>query len=56
MRWLLVYDRKRKGVVAPNGSIGSRYGDDGRWNMDMCDVQDGAELDPLLSVADLDDQ
>ncbi|MFI2702848.1 nitrate reductase subunit alpha [Cellulosimicrobium composti] len=34
-------------VVVPNGSLGHRYGDPGRWNLDL----EGVE--PALSVADL---
>jgi nitrate reductase alpha subunit len=36
--------------VAPNGTLGHRYGDadEGRWNLDLGDV------DPVLSIADLD--
>ena len=46
----LVYDLDRKGPAAPNGSIGSRYGDDGLWNLDMRDVRDGTDLRPALSL------
>lgn len=46
----LVHDKERKGPAAPNGCIGSRYGDEGRWNLDMRDVRDGAELRPALSL------
>ena len=51
----LVYDQTRKGPAAPNGSIGSRHGEDGRWNLDMRDVRDEADIDPVLSLADAAD-
>lgn len=52
---LLVHDKKRGAPAAPNGSIGSRYGEKGTWNLEMRDCYDGQELEPALSMAELDD-
>ncbi len=38
---ILLYDKKRKGCAAPMGSIGSRYGEKGTWNLEMRDCYDG---------------
>lgn len=51
----LVYDRIRKTVASPNGGIGSRYGEDGLWNLDLQDCRDGATIDPALSLEDAED-
>lgn len=48
----LVYDKNRNGPAAPMGSIGSRYGEKGTWNLEMRDVYDGKDLNPILSFAD----
>lgn len=50
----LVYDRKRKGPAVPNGSIGSRYGEKGTWNLEMKDCYDGEEIDPILSMEEIE--
>ena len=34
----------------PVGSIGSRYGESGKWNLHMRDEADDAELSPLLRM------
>ncbi|MEG2140633.1 MAG: molybdopterin-dependent oxidoreductase, partial [Bilophila sp.] len=49
----VVYDQKRKGTAIPMGSIGSRYGEEGTWNLEMRDCTTREPLDPLLSFADL---
>lgn len=51
----VIHDRTRKGPAVPNGSIGSRYGEEGTWNLEMRDCYDRADLDPVLSYADLGD-
>lgn len=37
-------------VVVPNGSIGFRWGEEGRWNLEAKDARDARELRPLLSL------
>src|SRR5690606_20521993 len=47
-------------IVAPNGSVGFRWGEGkvnggekvGRWNLEQKDGGSGKEVDPLLSPAD----
>lgn len=51
---MLVYDKKRKALAVPNGSIGSRYGEKGTWNLEMKDCYDGAELEPVLSMEEVE--
>lgn len=51
---LLVWDQKRQGPATPNGSIGSRYGEEGTWNLELVDCYDRQDLDPVLSMADTD--
>lgn len=47
---LLVYDKNRSGAAAPNGSMGSRYGEEGTWNLEMRDCYDGKDIAPALSM------
>ncbi|MDE5832504.1 MAG: molybdopterin-dependent oxidoreductase, partial [Desulfovibrio sp.] len=47
---LLVFDKKRGSPAAPMGSIGSRYGEKGTWNLEMKDCYDKEDLDPALSM------
>ena len=46
----VVFDSIRKGPATPNGSVGSRYGEEGQWNLLLRDCYDGADIDPLLSL------
>lgn len=41
--------------VLPNGSIGSRWNEKGKWNLRNEDVRTGKEFTPLLSVMDTKD-
>lgn len=50
----MVYDQKRKAPATPHGSMGSRYGADGLWNLDMRDVTDKTDLAPALSLGDVE--
>ncbi|WP_294532253.1 nitrate reductase subunit alpha [uncultured Rhodoblastus sp.] len=47
----LAYDRKSGELVAPNGSIGFRWGEKGKWNLDA-KSSDGSPVDLLLSLKD----
>jgi nitrate reductase alpha subunit len=50
--WKTVYFDSRRGkFVIPNGSIGFRWDESGRWNLKSEDGDDGGEADPLLSFA-----
>ncbi len=42
-------DRKSGKIVAPNGSVGFRWGEQGKWNLEEKDA-DGNETDLLLSL------
>ena len=53
---ILLYDKKRKGCAAPMGSIGSRYGEKGTWNLEMRDCYDGKDIDPALSMDEIEKQ
>ena len=54
----LVYDKKSAQPRMPKGSIGSRWAkqDMGKWNLEMKDGLDNAELDPVLSFIDSHDE
>lgn len=47
-----VFDTLRYAPATPMGSIGSRYGEEGTWNLHMRDCYDGEPLAPLLTMAD----
>ncbi len=46
----LVYDENTGYLVAPNGSIGFRWGQAGAWNLEMRDGYSGQEVKPQLSL------
>lgn len=52
---LAVYDKNRQGLAIPKGTIGSRYGEEGTWVLDMQDCATGAELEPALSCEEIKD-
>ncbi len=45
----VVYDAAAQGFSVPNGSIGFRWSEEGRWNLKLED--DAERVDPLLSFA-----
>ena len=48
--WKTVYFDANSGkFVVPNGSIGFRWNEEGRWNLHAQDSLDGSDADPLLS-------
>jgi nitrate reductase alpha subunit len=47
----LYYDMNSKSFVVPNGSIGFRWNEEGRWNLHQLDSVSGEAVDPLLSFA-----
>ncbi len=47
----IVYDEKSQAFVAPNGSIGFRWGEDGRWNLLPKNAATQAEISAELSCA-----
>lgn len=52
---LLVHDKKRGAPAVPMGCIGSRYGEEGTWNLEMRDCDDKEDLIPALSMAEVSD-
>lgn len=49
----LVYDARSNEPRMPGGFVGHRWGkEQGKWNLEFKDAQDGAELDPLLTFLD----
>lgn len=54
--WKTVYfDSRSKSFVVPNGSLGFRWNEEGRWNLKPEDSTTGAPVDPVLSFADDND-
>ncbi|HEY1181650.1 MAG TPA: nitrate reductase subunit alpha, partial [Rhodocyclaceae bacterium] len=60
----LLIDAKSGQLVAPNGSVGFRWGEGnvndgekvGRWNLELKDGGSGKDVDPLLSLVDDKDE
>lgn len=50
----LLIDAKTKKTVAPNGTVGSRWDKSAKWNLELKDLVSGAEIDPILSLQDID--
>lgn len=51
----VVFDKGTGKISVPNGSIGSRWSNEGKWNLESCDERDGLTIDPLLSLIDTSD-
>ncbi|MCU0559599.1 MAG: nitrate reductase subunit alpha [Desulfobacterales bacterium] len=47
----VVFDSLSGGFVVPNGSIGFRWSEEGRWNLNLADAATDAPIDPLLTFA-----
>lgn len=47
----LLIDSLSQTIVAPNGTIGSRWDNSAKWNLELKNIQDGELIDPLLSLA-----
>ena len=48
----VVIDGKSDAVVVPNGTIGSRWDESGKWNLESKNVADGSEIEPQTSLID----
>ncbi len=48
----VIYDEISKELRAPNGTIGSRWGEKGKWNLEEKDSVSGADISPQLSCID----
>ena len=54
--WKTVYfDSLSRGFVVPNGSIGFRWNEEGRWNLKAEDSVTGSAVEPLLSYGEDND-
>ena len=51
-----LFDTNANGLKVPNGNIGSRWDKSQKWNLELKDVRDGSEIDPLLSFIDAHDE
>jgi len=47
----LVWDHTSGSAAVPHGSIGFRWGEEGRWNLHLKDALTGAAIDPVLSFS-----
>lgn len=52
----VLYDERSQQFVVPNGSIGFRWENSGRWNLRLHDEARGEAIDPLLSYAEDNDE
>lgn len=51
MQWkTVVYDEASHTYAVPNGSLGFRWGEEGRWNLKMDDTASGEPIEPRLSM------
>ncbi len=48
----VAYDKNSNSYVAPNGSIGFRWGEKGKWNVEQKQGESGAEADLQMSLLD----
>lgn len=48
----LAFDEISGALVVPNGSIGFRWGENGRWNIEQKGARDGREISLALSLAE----
>jgi nitrate reductase / nitrite oxidoreductase, alpha subunit len=51
-----VFDSLSGRFVVPNGSIGFRWSEEGRWNLNLKDAATDAPIDPLLTLAGVPDE
>ncbi|PTQ51806.1 MAG: Respiratory nitrate reductase alpha chain [Hydrogenibacillus schlegelii] len=52
----VVYDERTGELAVPNGCIGHRWEDGGRWNLRLEDEATGAPIDPRLSLLGVHDE
>jgi nitrate reductase / nitrite oxidoreductase, alpha subunit len=52
----VLFDGKTQAFVVPPGSIGFRWGEQGKWNIKLEDAVSGSEIDPVLSFAETDNE
>jgi nitrate reductase alpha subunit len=52
----VVLDQDSGQVVVPNGTIGARWGDKGKWNLEEKNQHDGGDINPVLSFLEQPDE
>lgn len=52
----VIYDANTNKVVVPNGTVGSRWDESGKWNMEAKNVADGSEIWPEVSLLNTKDE
>ncbi|WP_136417228.1 nitrate reductase subunit alpha [Herbaspirillum sp. ST 5-3] len=52
----LVIDEATGNITAPAGSIGFRWGESGKWNLEQIEGKSGKAIDPKLSLIDSHDE
>jgi len=52
----IVFDQSSKQFVAPNGSIGFRWGEEGRWNLLPKNARDQTDIDAALTFVQQHDE
>ena len=52
----VIFDADSQKVIVPNGTIGARWGDQGKWNLEEKNQEDGSDITPLLSFLDNSDE
>jgi nitrate reductase alpha subunit len=52
----VLFDEVSGAISVPNGTIGSRWDKEGKWNLELRDVRNGTEISPLLSVIENRDE
>ncbi len=51
-----VFNEKTNSFAIPNGTMGSRWEDKGKWNLHMVDEETGESIDPRLSFLGIEDE
>ncbi|MCF6092563.1 nitrate reductase subunit alpha [Microaerobacter geothermalis] len=52
----VVYDESTNDFAIPQGSIGSRWGENGKWNLKMQDIETGQDIQPRLTLLGIEDE
>ncbi len=52
----VIFDGKSKSVVVPNGTVGSRWDNSAKWNLEMKNAADGSEISPEMTFIDDKDE
>lgn len=51
----VVFDARTQGYAVPQGSLGARWGEEGKWNLKMIDETTGDKIEPRLSLQGVED-